>query len=214
MPACFPVTIGGAANETDDAYRSRILLSRSLIEGVFTSGQIKLAALGVAGNTRAFVVRADESAAEAPTVGFTPTAGQVAVYVLRDNDANIIPTNTILALTKQAIIDNGKLPANTYSGDVYVYAPTTVAVDFTFTALSPDTPTMRQAVQDQLQAFFEDTVDFEETILEAAYLGAIQNTQDLETGDFIVSFALSTPSGNVAISDGEIGVLGDITFSI
>lgn len=205
---------GGANLETDAAYRARILLSRSIQEGVFTADQIKLAALGIAGNTRVFVVRASASACSTPVVGFVPSAGEVAVYVLRDNAANIIPSQAILDQTKQAIIDNGKLPANTYEGDLYVFGPNTVEVDFDFTALSPDTPTMRTAVEDQLNAFFEDSVDFEEDVLEAAYLGAIQSTQDLQTGDFINSFALSAPSGDVAISAGEIGVLGSVTFSI
>jgi len=212
--AQFDGISGGADIETDDEYRVRIILSRSILEGVFTSDQVKLAALGISGNTRAFVVNPSASACSTPIAGFVPSAGEVAIYILRDNDANIIPTQTVLDATKQAIIDNGRLPAQTYEGDVYVFAPNTVAVDFDFTALSPDTETMRTAVQNQLQAFFEDSIDFEEDVLEAAYLGSIQNTQDLLTGDFINSFALSTPSGNVTIASGEIAVLGDITFSV
>lgn len=205
---------GGADVETDDAYRSRILLSRSTQEGVFTPDQIKLAALGIAGNTRVFVVRAALSACATPVAGFVPSAGEVAVYVLRDNDASITPAQAILDLTKQAIIDNGKMPANMFEGDLYVFAPTTVAVNFDFTALSPDTPTMRSAISNQLSAFFEDSVDFEVDVTEAAFLGAIQNTQDLQTGDFITSFTLSTPTGNVTINSGEIGIAGNVTFTI
>lgn len=206
---------GGAAEEEDATYRTRILLSRSIIEGVFTADQIKLAALGVTGNTRAFVISAQEVQVDpAPAPGFAPTAGQVVVYILRDNDASIVPSQTVLDTTKQAIIDNGKLPANTNEGDLFVFAPVTVAEDFDFTALSPDTPTMRTAVTDQLTAFFEDSVDFEEDVQEASYLGAIQNTQDLQTGDFLVSFALSTPTGNIVVSDGEIAILGNVTFTI
>ena len=212
--AQFDGLSGGADIESDESYRARILLSRSIQEGVFTADQIKLAALGIAGNTRVFVIRAAASACSTPVVGFIPSAGEVAVYVLRDNDANIIPTQSILDQTKQAIIDDGKLPANTFEGDVHVFGPDTVEVDFDLDALTPDTPTMRAAVAAQLSAFFEDSVDFQEDVLEAAYLGSIQNTQDLLTGDFIQSFSLTTPTGDVTITSGEIAVLGDVTFSI
>ena len=118
----------------------------------------------------------------------------------------------MLAATKAAIIANGKLPGNSSTADLFVFAPTTMPVDFTFTSLSPDTPTMRTAVTNQLIALFQDGVTFEQDVLEASYLGKIQNTQDLATGQFITSFALSAPSGNVSISDGEIAILGTVTF--
>lgn len=204
---------GGADLESEEAYRRRILLSRSIIEGVYTPEQVELAALGIAGNTRAFVVTPTLSVADAnPSPGDQPSPGQTFVYILRDNDANIIPTQTVLNNTKQAIIENGALPANSSEADLFVFAPNTVSVDFTFSALTPDTPTMRTAVQNQLIAFFEDKVDFEQDVLQAAYLGEIQNTQDLTTGKFIQSFALSYPTGNVTINAGEIAILGDITF--
>lgn len=213
--AQFDGITGGADIESDALYRARILLSRSIIQGVFTADQVKLAALGISGNTRAFVIQPSLSVCDPlPSPGFIPAPGQVAVYVLRDGDANIIPSQGVLDDTKQAVIDNGKLPANSSESDVFVLAPDVLEVDFDFTALNPDTPTMRTAVQDQLQAFFDDSVDFQEDVFEASYLGSIQNTQDLQTGDFITSFALSTPSGNVTVADGEIAVLGDVTFTI
>lgn len=294
--AQFDGMSGGAAVESDDALRTRVILSRSIIEGVFTEDQIKLAALGVAGNTRVFVVRpqlsvcqtsvvaqrdvdsitrVDQIATVTTTVdhsigdgqfvtvsgadqteyngkfqatvtgantfeyevtgapitpatgtisvvysgsnggfqGMVPTPGQVAAYILRDNDANIIPTQTVLNTTKAAIIENGALPAHASEFDVFVFGPVPVATNFDFASISPDTPTMRSAVQLQLQAFFEDTVDFEQTVTEAAYLGAIQNTQDLQTGDVLRSFSLNSPTGDIVVGAGEIAVLGEVTFT-
>lgn len=206
---------GGAPIESDDDYRQRILLSRSIIEGVFTPDQIKLAALSVSGNTRAFVKKPTLSVcAGGGGTAVDPVPGQCSVFVLRDNDPIITPSPAILAITKQAIIDDGALPAHTSEIDLFVEAPTLVPTDFDFTALSPDTSTMRSAVAAQLQAFFEDIVDFETSITEASYLGAIQATQDLQTGDFIVSFTLSTPSGDISVSDGEIATLGSVSFTI
>lgn len=208
----FDGLTGGASEETDEEYRFRILLSRSIIEGVFTPDQVKLAALSIAGNTRAFVKTPTLSVC--PGGGTSPVPGQTGVFVLRDNDPSIIPSQTILDQTKQAVIDDGALPANTSEVDVFVEAPTLVETGFDFTTLSPDTPTMRIAVEDQLKAFFEDTVEFEQDVTEASYLGSIQATQDLQTGDFLVSFTLSTPTGNITVSAGEIATLGDVTFTI
>lgn len=206
---------GGASEETDEQYRARIILSRSIIEGVFTPDQIKLAALSITGNTRAFVKKPTLTVCSGGGGTATdPVPGQCSVFVLRDNDVPITPSPAILATTKQAIIDDGALPAHMSEVDLFVVAPTLVSTDFDIDSLSPDTPTMRTAVASQLQAFFEDTVDFEETVTEASYLGAIQQTQDLQTGQFIVSFSLSTPTGDITITDGEIAVLGNVTFSI
>lgn len=211
--AQFDGMSGGAEIETDEALRTRVILSRSIIEGVFTADQVKLAALGIAGNTRVFVVRPSLSVADpAPAPGVVPAPGQVAIYVLRDDDANIIPTQTVLDNTKAAIIADGALPAHSSEIDVFVFGPLTVSTDFDFASITPDTPTMRDAVGLQLQAFFEDTVEFEQDVTEAAYLGAIQNTQDLQTGDIIQSFSLTSPSGDIAVSAGEIAVLGSVTF--
>lgn len=213
--AQFDGLSGGAAEETDDEYRARILLSRSIIGGVFTPDQIKLAALSIAGNTRAFTKKPTLSVCAGGSGSATdPVPGQVSVFILRDNDPSIIPSQTVLDATKDAIIADGALPSHTSEVDLFVEAPTLVETDFDFTTLSPDTPTMRAAVADQLQAFFEDTVDFEGAVTEASYLGAIQSTQDLQTGDFLVSFTLSTPTGDITVSDGEIAALGGVTFTI
>jgi len=201
---------GGASEETDTEYRARIMLSRSIIQGVFTPDQIKLAALSVAGNTRAFVKKPTLSVC--PGGGDAPVPGQVGVFVLRDNDPSITPTAGVLSATKDAIVAEGALPANSSSVDLLVQAPTLVPTAFTFTSLAPDTPTMRTAVEDQLQAFFEDTVDFEADVTEASYLGAIQSTQDLLTGAFLTSFALSAPTAGITVADGEIATLGAVTF--
>lgn len=207
----FDGLTGGTEVEEDGSYLTRILLSRSLIEGVFTAGQIKLAALGISGNTRVFVIRPDLSTcAGSPTF---PTPGQVSVYILRDDDPSITPSQTILDETKEAVIDNGKMPGHTSEADVFVLAPTLIVTDFTFSSLSPDTETMKDAIEANLKAFFEDTVVFGTDVTEASYQAAIQNTQDLITGDFITSFSLSAPSGDITVIQGEIASLGVVTYA-
>ena len=200
---------GGASLELDEPYRTRIMLSRSIIQGVFTPDQIKLAALGVSGNTRAFVTKAVDAAAGGAVA---PFPGQCSCHFLRDNDANPMPTAGVIATTKQAIIDNGKLPANSAEADLFVQGPTLVPAAFTFTAISPDTSTMETAIENTLTAFFQDSVEFGTTVTEASFLGAIQNTQDLETGAFLVSFTITAPAADIAIAAGELASLGVVTF--
>ncbi len=199
---------GGSSIESDEDYRARILLSRSIIEGVFTEDQVILAALSLSGNTRAFVKR--------PTVGGAggaedPYPGQVAVYIMRDDDANPIPPTTVLDATKELIVADGAMPAHTAEADIFVEAPDPVSEVFDFNSLEPNTTTMQEAIRAQLTAFFQDSVQFETNVTENAYISAIQTTQDTQTGDFIESFALTTPSGPIVVTDGEIAVYDDTT---
>lgn len=335
---------GGADVESDELYRSRILLSRSIQEGVFTADQIKLAALGVPGNTRAFVVTAQSTIADVvpsglsanlvsnpafdtadnwtlgtgwsifggqadvdgtqvadtdlqqtisgglvdnkfyvveytvlnysagnitvvlggnsgtarsangtytellqagisnetlifrgdldadlkidnvrvrelnpstdPLAGVVPAPGQVAIYVLRDNDDNIIPTQPVIDATKEAVIENGRLPAHTAEADVFVLAPSPLVVNVEFAALSPDTQSMRAAIQAQLAAFFEEQVDFQQNVTLLDLQCSIRETQDLTTGQRLVSFTLTDPTGDTVVQDGEIATLGTVTFNV
>lgn len=206
---------GGADLETDDDYRDRIIESRSNISGVFTEDQIKIAARTVPGNTRVFVKR-PVTALGSGTQGlpsYSPAAGQVVVIILRDNDANIIPTQSVLDQTKAVIIAEGKLPAHTRADDVFVLAPVAQIIDFAFSAILPNTETMKTSIRNQLIAFFQDSVTFEEDIPAPSYQGAIQNTRDTVTGERLQSFTLSSPTAAVVVADGNIPILGTVTFA-
>lgn len=206
---------GGADLELDIDYRDRIIESRSNISGVFTEDQIKIAARTVSGNTRVFVKRPVTSLGSGTpgTPAYSPAAGQVVVIVIRDNDENIIPTQSILDQTKAAIIADGRLPAHTRAADVFVLAPVAQVVDFAFSAINPNTQTMKTSIQNQLIAFFQDSVTFEEDIPAPSYQGAIQNTRDTVTGERLLSFTLSTPTADISVGDGNLPVLGSVTFA-
>lgn len=137
--------------------------------------------------------------------------GTVTTYFMRDDDVNAIPTASEVTTVKNKILEI--VPANTASADVVVSAPTGVSVDFTFTALTPDTPTMRTAIEDNLKAFFEEDTEVGANIDEDAYRSAIFNTIDHDNGAEVKTFTISTPSGDVAIGIGEIGTLGSVVFS-
>lgn len=200
---------GGGDIESTEAIRQRVLLSRSTRGGVFTADQIRLAVFSINGNTRAFVKRATTSGAGG---ALDPMSGQVSIFFLRDEDTNPIPTPTIIAQTKQAIIDDGMLPANSSEADVFVQGPTLTDTNFVIGSLTPDTPTMRSSIQANLRAQINDNSEFEATVTRATYLSYINSTQDTVTGDTVTSFSVTTPPGDIVPGSGGIVSVGDITF--
>jgi uncharacterized phage protein gp47/JayE len=190
---------GGTDVETDAALLVRVLQSRSNPVANFNVAAIEKQALSVAGVTRLLVKR------------ITPRIGAVTVLFVRDNDDNIIPTGSEVQDVKDAILEI--LQASSDETDVVVTAPTPVTTDYTFSAISPDTPTMRTAIGENLAALYEDQVTFETDVTEDKYRGAIINTIDPDTGDTLNSFTLSSPTGDITVTTNEIGILGDVIFS-
>ena len=192
--------VGGATDtETDEDLRARVFQSRANPVANFNTAAIDKQARKIAGVTRVIVKR------------ITPYIGGVTILFVRDNDDNIIPSASEVTTVKDSILEI--LQASSDEADVFVLAPTPVTVDFTFTSLIPDTSTMRTAIEQNLVAFFQDEVTFEEDITEDKYRSAIINTIDPETGDSVSAFTLSSPTGDVTVTTNEIGVLGTIIFS-
>jgi uncharacterized phage protein gp47/JayE len=106
------------------------------------------------------------------------------------------------------------MPASTCRQDLNVEAPTPVPVDFVFTALSPDTPSIRESVINNLRDLFRNDTAVCDGLSENAYECAIFSAIDLNTGVKINSFTLSEPIGDIAVLFNEIPVLGAITFDI
>ncbi len=171
---------GGADIESDDLYAQRIIKSRGALEGVFTAPQIELAALSVAGNTRAWVVTplAGVSGGVYGEVGYKPQAGEVVVYFVRDFDNPITPDSNEIAITKQAIINSGKMPANTIESDIVVLAPRVTPAIIKIANLTPATADMRQAIERDLKAFIEDILDFENVLTVQQISGIVANSRD------------------------------------
>ena len=189
---------GGGDEESDDALLERVLYSRANPVANFNESAIILTAKTVPGVTRVWVNR------------ITPYVGAVTIAFMMDNDADPIPDAGEVQDVRDVLLEI--LPAQSDPNDMIVQAPTPVDVDFTFTAMTPDTATMRAAVTNSLTAFFLDDVEYEADVDEDKYRAAIINTFDSDTGDTLETFTLSLPAGDVSISAGEIGVLGVITF--
>lgn len=204
---------GGASEESDDALRARLLISRSAQEGIFTNDQITLAALLINGNTRIFIQNPDSNQISDPDA---VNPGQVRVYVIRDNDPlGPVPTGGILGYTKKSIVENGRLPAEMWDDDLFVLPPVLKSIDITMTNVRPDTASMRTAIKSQFQAYFTDDVEFGKNLDNDVLRGVAINTQDLSSGDpdksFIESFNWTTISETIAKN--ELPVLGVLTVN-
>lgn len=135
--------------------------------------------------------------------------GQVRIYFVRDNDTSIFPSAPEIAEV-QAAIDT-IVPANTPLANVVVLAPTPKAINFTLSALNPNTASVRAAVLANLQQFFAEQVSVGEGIEEDAYRCAIFDSVVPETGQKVISFELTEPVGDVGVAAGELPVLGTFT---
>lgn len=189
---------GGTDQEGDSDLRLRFLDRVQNPVAHFSSSEITSKAKEVAGVTRVFVQ---------PII---PAVGQVTVYFMRDNDVDPIPSASEVTTVKDKILTI--TPANTDPADVIVAAPTAVPVDFTFTALTPNTNTMQSAITANLGQFFDEQTSVGVNVDQDAYRSAIFNTVDTATGDTVSTFTLSAPTGDVAITTGEIGTLGNVIY--
>lgn len=164
-------------------------------------------------NDDKFVIATQSSQATTATGTITASPGipngQVKVYFTRDNDTSPIPTGTEVNTVKTNLLTIK--PAHVSDGDVLVNAPVAVTVDFTFTALTPNTTAMQTAITNSLTALFSEETDVSVPLQQAAYMASIWQTVD-ETGALVKSFTLSTPTATVDVTEGQLATLGTITF--
>lgn len=193
-----PGITGGADVETDDAKRARMLFRIRNPTAHFNVASITAKAMEVPGVTRVFVQ------------AVTPAVGQTTIYFMRDNDLSAIPDSNEVATVKAAILTIK--PVEMSDSDVIVAAPTAVPTNFTFTAISPSTASMKAAVKATLEDFFRLKVSVGVNVAQDAYRSAIFNTRDPVTGDPVASFTLSTPSGAISVSAGQIATLGTVSI--
>ena len=191
---------GGADIEDQEVYRGRVLFRYQNPISTYSKSEIEAIALSVPGVTRVWVIPAT-----------TDTAGTVTVYFVRDNQDPIIPTPEEVDQVKDALLEHA--PAIMEEDDTIVDAPTPVSVAFVFSALTPDTPTMRVEIDARLQLFFHSyQVNLATDITEEEYRTTIKNTIDPASGIQLQSFTLSSPTGTISIGDDEIPVYGGVTW--
>lgn len=202
---CFGGLSGGTDIEDIEAYRERVLEALGTDFGMFSAAEIKIVAKQIPGVTRVWVIEATTDGSN----GVLP--GQVKIYFTRDDDANIYPSTTEIEAVKTHIVDT-IMPAHTHEDDVMVYAPTPLAVDFDFSAITPDTPSMRLAIKAKLTQFFDEAVDLGVDLTSDDYRCAIKETYDTERRQSLQAFTLTSPSGTVSVASDELPTLGDVTY--
>lgn len=188
------VTITGAFESEYNVVDTRVLVESPTIFYYLVAGSPTTPATGAITATTAIAL------------------GQVRVFFLRDNDATPIPSASEIQQVKDTL--DTIRPANTSDLDLIVSAPTAVTIDYDFTALSPDSPSMRESIIANLQQFHEEQTSVGLSVDEDAYRAAIKNTINLANNDTVLDFELSTPLGDIDIASGEIALLGNVTFSL
>lgn len=140
-----------------------------------------------------------------------PNVGFVTILFVRDDDENIIPDSGQVTLVRNSILEI--LPATNEESDVVVLAPTAVQTDYNFASITPDTLTMRNAIINNIRAYYRDVVNFETTITNDQYRSAITETIDPDTGQTLTAFTLSSPTGDIVVGDNQLAISGNIIFA-
>jgi len=195
--------------ETNEEYKSRILMIRKQMRGVFTDEQNISASLRIAGNAELIpdppVIGFDDTPKVA---GFQPIAGEAVFYLVRrDSDGNLEnPVDpSILAETKEMIITFGKKPSHLPEASIYVFSPLIETLDFDLT-LDNDTPKRRSDATNSIKAYIQDNQSFQRKPDINGVISAINSTPDIGT------FKLNSPS-EIIIPDKHIAELGTVSFS-
>jgi uncharacterized phage protein gp47/JayE len=189
---------GGVNVESDEDYRNRYIYAYQHPVSFFSAAELIILAKTVPGVTRVFVQET------------TPDTGQVTVYFTRDNDSNPIPSPSQVQDVKD-VLDTIR-PAHVDPRDLIVLAPTAFPVNFVFATLEPNTTTMQMAITNSLQALFDETPIVGQALSRYSYQAAIYQTIDPSTGQFVTSFLLGTPTGDITVGSGKIAILGSITY--
>ena len=227
---------GGADAETNAAYLSRVMLAHSLTPGIATAPQEIWSAKKVPGNTRIFVVPAQTQPNSGGTgtpgaSGYIPAVGETCLYVVRDNDANIAPNNTLLTQTYNQIIADNLLPSFIPPSQLYVLAPILLPINFRFTSITPNNSSMQAAIANQLVVFFQENASIQWSVTNfnatgyyqaiipySALVSFLSNLQDPVTGAYLTAYTLASLNGNatpynIIPASGQLCVLGTIAWS-
>lgn len=212
------VTFGGISGGTDleeqEPFRERLLDALASTLGVFTADEIRDVVKNIPGVTRVWIRKAQID----PENGW-PDEGQTKILFMRDDDANPFPSSQEVEAVRAELISK-LLPAHSAEEDLIVIAPTPVKIDFSFNSISPDSASMRLAITNQLDQFFEENIGIGADLPKRSHSDllimdlncAIKNTIDLETGQSLNSFDLATPSSDTTTDPDSLPTLGTVSF--
>lgn len=188
--------IGGAEQENDASFRARILDRKRNPPLGGSPAEYAAWSRGLSGVTRVFVQRA------------TPTAGVVTILFMMDSSyADGVPQASDAAAL-QTLLDT-LAPAD---ARVIVALPTKLAVDVTVTGLTPDSTAVRAAILSELAAMFIRRAEPGTAAADFVFSRSwIDEAVSIAAGER--SHQLTAPADDVSCGDGEIAVLGTVTFA-
>jgi uncharacterized phage protein gp47/JayE len=191
---------GGADEETDAAYRTRILARKRDVPHGGAAHDLEQWTLEVSGNTRAWAVEQYQG------------VGTVAVFYVRDNDSGgIFPSSSEIATTRAYLVShtgrNGQLEGIpvTMEPGLFVLAPEALTVDFTI-SVYPNNSSVRTNITNELT----DLILTEGGPGETIYLSQIGEAISRAAGE--ERHEVSVPAADVTAASNQVHVLGTITF--
>ena len=183
-----PGLTGGIAQESIESLRARVILSYRVIPHVGSAEDYEAWALEVAGVTRAWCRR--------NYLG----PGTVGVFVMRDGDANPVPTPAQLAEVQTHIESSRPVTA-----ELYVWAPSRQQVFYSI-HLVPDTGAVRASVQARLIDLHDREAGLGETLLLTHIAEAISGAGG-ETDHKLIA-----PVADVVAGASQLLTFGGITW--
>ncbi len=130
--------------------------------------------------------------------------GSVLLYLVTDDLASVIPTQTVLDAVSAYIDQDDIRPAGVKN--VYVEAPTAVPLDLTFSALSPNSTAVQQAIEAEIKDLLAREAEPDGTIA----ISHIREAISVAAGED--DYTLDSPTADVTANADEIVTLGTITW--
>ena len=180
---------GGTDIESDESYRSRILLKMRETPMGGSASDYKIWAREVAGVTRSWSYPEEDG------------EGTVTVRFMCDDLEDPIPTGEMVKAVKDHIDSVRPVTAK-----VTVKAPVALPVNITFADISPDTELVRAQIEAELKSLFlreaEPGVRLPISHIRAAISAAADETD----------YRMTSPTADIVPGTGEIATLGEITW--
>lgn len=188
--------IGGLEQEADDSFRQRILYAKANPPHGGSPSEYEEWCQTKSGVTRVFPQRA------------TPQPGSATIYFMMDGIGTGVPTDADVA--EMLGILNQLAPED---ADVQVKKVILDTVNITITDLVPDTPDMRNKIEDEIRAMFVRKAEPASAIVPFIFSKS-WITEAISMAPKWRRSKVTVPADDITIStDGHIPVLGTITFA-
>ncbi len=212
---------GGYNIEDIEDYRIRALDARIAPKGENIPQQI-ISARKITGITRVVVFRPVLNATHGTKgqPGYLPQYNETVIYVFKDKDVDIIPTQEVCDQVKQQIIDDGGWSSKNPESGLMVLRAIKHHLVCQISNLIPNTTTMKNSFLPQLKLFLRDNFKMKKSydslsgIVSIDELNSfIRNIKDEVTGELVIDFDINITE-DIEAEYGEIFLVevGDITF--